>query len=408
MTTEKKSLPPFVWFLGVVRHIYFDCTKSTRRNFSKLGKALLFTVSVCGTILAASFCEFWLGRNYTYLPLVFIGSALFYYILDQSIIMGDRHRGREGYRMMRILIALVLGLFNSFLIDYYFFKDDIIAARQSAIAHEQQAIQDRYDLQISNKEERKTALLGDVDHMQMRLSTQLDSLNAEANGFGGSRRRGVADVWHAKYKSYQADSLRFGALEQSKMQEVKMLVADIEQLKVKAEIEKSHVPETVSTGINKSLELLHQIIWLDGKFTNIFMSILILIVSMLLELIPLIAKDFFDVEEYFQMASGERELKMTIAGIEKQNNVSKRANTLMNEGALEMARLKSQTKIDQMKVELDFAKAATVETEQYMNEFEQKDKRWQEQYPHLYSTYGKPVMEKVFHTLAASTQQVFD
>jgi hypothetical protein len=407
MNTQPKQTPIFVRLLNVVKVYYFECSEGTQKNFSKLGKALAFTVIVCGSIFAASFCEFWLGRNYMWMPLVFIGTGLFYYILDQAIIMGDSNKNYAFYKKLRVFIALVLGLFNSLLIDYYFFKSDIAAARETEITVSQNKIDADYASLIKAKNDRKTVVFGDIDRMESLLAADLDSLDAEATGNGGTRKRGVATVWQAKYQSYHADSLRFSEAIANKRKEVNQLDGDVATLTTERDGKKEEVPGTVSQGINKSLELLHHVIFVDGKFTNILMSILILIVSMLMELIPLFTKGFYDISEYFDVTKDKKEACAANSNIKKQNYISQEATRLMHENAQDLAVQLSEHRIGIMNEDINHSRKIMKQTEGFMDDIEKTENRWKEKYPALYDRYGKPVIEKAYLTLSAVTEKAY-
>ena len=388
--------------LTVSRTCFSACSDGTRINFTRLGLSLLFTVLICGTVLAASFCEFWMNRDYRWMPLIFIFTALFYYILDMAIIMGDNGRGTVWLKRLRIFIAVVLALFNSFIIDYYFFKADIDAARIAEVRQAQRSTAETYEHTAMLKEQQQIDLLQDIDRLQGKLSVSLDSLNAEANGRGGSQRRGIADVWMAKYRAYQSDSIRANDLVVYKRNEVASLRNELVQIKKQQDVEEASVVGTVSTGINKSLELLHKIIWQEGKFTNMFMSILILLVSMLLELVPLIAKSFYNIDEYFEVAGHAKDICTTNSDIRKQNAVSNEAARLMHESSMALAVGLSEHRLRIMTEKMQHNKMMMLETEQYMDELISTEKRWEEKYPFINNKYGRPVLEKAYDALSVA------
>jgi hypothetical protein len=390
----------FGTILNVANNVYASCSEITRINFKRLGLALVFTVFICGAVLAASFCEFWLNRNYYMLPLIFAGTALFYYILDTAIVMGDTGRGSIALKRIRVFIALVLGLFNSLLIDYYFFKADIDAARHAEIRTEQIIAGQQYSTQILGKEKQATALLRDMDVLESKLSGQLDSLNAEASGMGGSGKRGVANIWMAKYRSYQADSARFGELVIHKRVEVADLKNEILQLKQERLTEDQSIIATVSPGINKSLELLHKVVWQDGKFMNQFMSVLILLVSMLLELVPLIAKSFFSIDEYFELAQHKKEICTTNSSIRKQNAITMEATRLMNENKVSLSVEAGEHTLKILREKMTQSKTMLVATEDYMDAIIKTENRWKEKYPLLIGKYGRPIIDNAYETLS--------
>ena len=399
MKARNQSVGILAGILTVTKSNYNECGEITRMNFMRLGLSLIFTVLICGSVLAASFCQFWLNGNYYFMPLIFIGTALFYYILDTAIIMGDQGRGSAWLKRIRILIALVLAMFNSFLIDYYFFKTDIDAARVSAIRNEQSIIANSYQRTAAQKEDIKFNLLHDIDMLQGHLSAQLDSLNAEASGMGGSKHKGIAAIWMAKYNSYQSDSIRVHELATDKKVHIAQLGKDLLILQDEKTKQQEAITATVSTGINKSLELLHQIVWLEGNFTNKMMSVLILIVSMLLELVPLIAKSFYDIEEYFELADNKKEVCSTNSTIRKRNAIGTEAARLMNENALSLLTLAGEHSMDKIKEKMNHSNNMLNSTEAYMDTLINTEQRWEEKYPLLIAKYGKPIIDKAYETL---------
>ena len=402
MKASTSSPGILVDILTVTRANYYDCSDITMMNFKRLGLSLLFTVLVCGSVLAASFCEFWLAGNYCFMPLVFIGTALFYYILDTAIIMGDQGRGSAWLKRIRILIALVLALFNSFLIDYYFFQSDIEAARVIEIRDGKSGIAGAYGQQSAQRLQAKTILLSDIDLLQGRLSAQLDSLNAEASGMGGSKHKGIAAIWMAKYNAYQSDSARAHEMVAYKRVQVDQLNKEMSQLKIDDEREQAAVTQGVSMGINKSLDLLHKIVWVEGSFTNKCMCILILIVSMLLELVPLIAKSFYDIEEYFEVAQNKKEVCTTNSNIKKRHSISIEAARLMNENSMSLATEFSEHTINKITEQMDHSKAMLDVTETYMDGLMNTEKRWEEKYPLLINKYGRSAIEKAYAVLVVA------
>ena len=63
MKSKQSSPGPFVNILSITKAYYYECSEITRVNFKRLGLSLFFTVMICGSVLAASFCEFWLMVN---------------------------------------------------------------------------------------------------------------------------------------------------------------------------------------------------------------------------------------------------------------------------------------------------------------------------------------------------------
>ena len=272
---------------------------------------------------------------------------------------------------------------NVYLFTIVFFKADIDAARHAEILTDQTIISQQYSRKISGKESQATTLLRDVDVLQTKLSQQLDSLNAEASGMDGSGKRGVANIWMAKYRSYQADSARFGELIIHKRAGVAELKNEIRQLENEQQTDEQSIIATVLPGINKSLVLLHKVVWKDGKFMNMFMSVLILLASMLLELVPLIAKSFFNIDEYFELAQHKKEICTTNSSIRKQNAITMEATRLMNGNKVSLTVEAGAHNLTMLREKMSQSKTLLSATEDYMDNIIETENRWEEKYPLL-------------------------
>jgi hypothetical protein len=407
MKAPKQHLPFFAFFAGVVNTYYFMCSEGTRHNIRKLGKALAFTVGICGTVFAASICEFWLGRQYIYLPIILIGTGMFYYILDQCIILGDHRSGNSLFRHLRVVIALIFGLFNSFLIDYYFFYPDIAAARSAEITANQQNIRQYYIKLVNEQNAKKTNILGVIDKMQLKLSGELDSLNKEANGQGGSGHRGISTIYLNAYKNYQSDSIRFNSAIIQKQKEIGEIETQISNFNTEKGKQINYAVNNVSTGINKSLELLHEVIFKEGKVFNMMMSFLLLLISMLMELVPLLAKGYMNIDEYFTVSDDQKEIHSTNSIIAKQYAVSKIATKLNYDSQLTMLKLTHEHSIDMLQEDIDHSKNVMAQTDYNHSEIEKKDSQWLKKPAEVYALYFKPVIDKAYQNFSASLKNSY-
>ncbi|MFA5971893.1 MAG: DUF4407 domain-containing protein [Lentimicrobiaceae bacterium] len=394
-----KSLPLVANILSPVSKYYYQSTEETQRAIKNLSMVLLFTLTVCGAIFAASICKFCLGGNYHLFIPVFMITALFYYLVDKPIIFSDLKPHYKTIRWIRIFIALILGLFNSFLIDSFYFKDDIDAARNIEMKQKEIAIRNDFARKDSLLNVQKLIFLQQIDNVNTRLSSKRDSLNAEADGRGGSGRAGMKAIWESKYIMYQADSLDAVQQKSIKQSELSKLDTALASNKRIQETRIADLPNETSQGINNSMKLLHKVILLEGNFTNILMSILILIISMIFELAPLISKNFYDVSEYFEKCSHQRDIKDKEAIMVK----NKELNIVGRRVVLEMKREETQ-------MTRDNAESSLVEMVQYntdilahiiseLNRLEAMDAKLKRRFPQYYESHVLPVLERSYLNL---------
>lgn len=397
--SHPKFLPLVAQVLRPVKKYYYQCTEETQRAIKNLSLVLLFTVTVCGAVFAASICQFCLGGNYRLFLPVFIITGFFYYLIDKPIIFSDIKPHHKMNKRVRIFIALILGLFNSFLIDSFYFKPDIDAARNIEMKQKEMVIRADFAKKDSLLNVQKFALLNQIDNANTFLSSKRDSLNVEADGSGGSGNAGMKDIWSSKYAMYQADSVE--AVKQNGLKQGEMSKLDTTRTANTTLMESqiADLPNQTSTGINKSMELLHKVIWLDGNFTNILMSILILIISMIFELAPLISKSFYDISEYFEKCMHQRDVKDKEATMVK----NKELNIVGRRVVLELKREETKMTRDNAESSLieavEYNKDILTHTTAELNRLEAIDTKMKKRYPQYYESHIKPVLEKSYLNL---------
>ena len=85
MKTKRKSIsvPIAARLLNPDPKYYHQCTVETQRAIRNLSMVLLFTVTVCGAIFAASICKYCFDGNYFFFFPVFAATTLFYFLIDK-------------------------------------------------------------------------------------------------------------------------------------------------------------------------------------------------------------------------------------------------------------------------------------------------------------------------------------
>ncbi len=402
---KPKSLPVVAQVLRPVLKYYYQCTEETQRSINNLSLVILFTVTVCGAILAISICKFCFAGNYRLFIPIFAITAFFYYLIDKPIIFSDIKPHHKMIKLIRIFIALILGLFNSFLIDSYYFKDDIDAARNIEMKQKEMAIRAGFAKKDSIIKVEKLVFMRQMDNINALLSAKREALNAEADGSGGSGNAGMKDIWKSKYAMYQTDSVEAVDQNSLKQREINKLDTNLVVNNTLMEFQISEIPNETSTGINKSMELLHKVILLEGNFTNILMATLILIISMIFELSPLISKSFYDISEYFEKCMHQRDVKDKEAIMVKSKELN-----------LVGRRLVLEQKSEEIKMIRENAEISLVEAIQYnmvilsyttdeLDRLEASDAKMKIRYPAYYETHLKPILERSYLNLhnAANT-----
>ena len=302
-------------------------------------------------------------------------------------------------KWLRVIIAFILGLFNSFLIDSYYFKDDIAAARNIEIEAKAKVIRDNNENINSSITAQKEGLIQMIEKADDIISSKRNDLNKEADGTGGSGRAGMKDIWVSKYLMYKADSIdvaRKKAIYQGEINDLNTLLDKNERL-MNAQI--TDLPNQASAGINKNMELLHKIIWLEGNFTNMLMAILILIISMIFELAPLITKNFYDTSEYFDKCLQQKDVKDKEAILVKNKDLNSIGIKVMLEQKREgnnLIREDAETSLIEL---IEHQKRILAIAKEERDRLEVEELKLRRHYPKDFEVYFRPVLETSYSNI---------
>lgn len=378
---------------------YHQCTEETRRSIKSLAFVLLFTSLVCGAIFAASICQFCLGADYRLFLPVLCFTGLFYFLVDRPIVFSNANSHSRMVKWLRLAIALVLGLFNSFLIDTFYFKDDIESARVADISQKELALRKDAGIQDSLLLIQKNAVIREMDSAAGHLSAKRDSLNAEADGHGGSGRPGMKAVWQSKYAMYRADSIALSEQQAIKLQVINSIDSQRSAKAALLQAQVNDLPRQVSTGINQNMQALHQIIWLNGNFTNILMSILILLISMIFELAPLISKMFYNTSEYFEKYVHEKELRDKQTILAKNKDMHIIGSKVLLEQKRDELRMFRESAEDNLRDTIAFNAAVLEQSVSELNRLDTLDQQLKKRHPRYYQTHIQPLLESAYTNL---------
>lgn len=158
------------------------------------------------------------------------------------------------------------------------------------------------------------------------------------------------------------------------------------------------VPQEVSNGINEKMKLLHEVIF-NGTLTNIFMAILLFIVTTILELVPFLSKYFYDVSEYFERAKAARELKNKFAQLETEKEMKLMAEKAVFELQAGQALLVNNYRLDKLHDEILYDRSIIDETERQIEFLEESKRRTKEKHPEYYDSHIDPIVQRSFENL---------
>lgn len=281
--------------------VFSACSPYTRNHMQSLSKVLLFTVTVCGAILGVSLSRFGFHNSaLSYLITVPLCLTL-YLLLDRLVVMADSKVNAAFIKNSRYVIAIVFGLLNSLLLDSLWYADDIRAERAKEITVQQSIVQHTADSLKNVQVQEKQKLLESVNAEQEELKKRNAEIVKEAEGRGPSGEAGKGKIFAAKVEAYGRDSAIAAEKKTIVLAEAAKRDSAIAGIQREADKKKSEVPSHISKGITTDMTMLHKVVFSSGM--NTLVALLLFMMAMILELLPLLAKRYLSIDDYFSHAA---------------------------------------------------------------------------------------------------------
>jgi hypothetical protein len=285
-----------------------------------ISKVLAFTVTICGAILGLSVSEYGFNGAWWSYFITIPGGMFFYGLIDRLVVMADARKNKHFIKMSRYVTAIVLCIFNGFLIHDAFFAPDLAAEIAKDVVLKQAEIQMEADsakhILLLRKDEIYNEIAAEGDELKQRN----DQVVFEAEGVSPSGQIGMGPVYAAKKEAFSRDSMEFARVNALMMAEAAKVDSAIVALDKEAAEKKANAHHQVSTGFNHRIELLHEVI--TRKPLNMFIAAIFFILCMILELLPLLAKYYLNIDEYFEHAAANVEAYLANRDLHKQHTTA--------------------------------------------------------------------------------------
>jgi hypothetical protein len=289
-------------FAGFSNVLLGRCTGTTKSRAALLGAVLLIVAFISSTLACVSAHFIWGASLLTLLPLFAIW-FFFIYLFDRGILQTQR----DGWMIVtRICMAFLLAGLHAYFIDLMVFSRDIDLALFDENKTRSESIEKKYQPAI----ETINSKISELDSRQVLLHDNLsqwrNDLKKEADGTGGSFKRGVANIYAEKYKLFAQDSIN--AVMQLKEINSKIIWLNSQKDSL-SHIAKDEI--TVSpnlreqAGVAKRLEKAHEIVFAKGNWLMRVFYFIIFFIAMFIELLPAILKYSIDLNELHQMENRE-------------------------------------------------------------------------------------------------------
>ncbi|HEY6976533.1 MAG TPA: DUF4407 domain-containing protein [Chitinophagaceae bacterium] len=326
------SFTKFLWWLATAeKELIIDCTVDRNRyaitGMTVLGTWLFATLAwgyFFSTVVNNLFVVILLG--------IFMGGIILG--IDRALIKGINAQNKRKFWpfFIRGLLALTIGTFMAQPALLYLFDKEIHV--QISMDNEQRK-RDKQHQEDSLYAFQKNELLHQKDQLQQQLNNKYNEVAAARNNFiaetdgtGGSGRIGLRDIAKAKQNEYQKldeEYQQLSSVAQPKINSIDSSLAAIETAKQK---EQQSFNTLLNDGFLTRIEALHHLV--QNNSAAQFRYYLLIIILVLIELMPVIAKTLLPDGTYDEKVRLRETMEKTIANsnTEKEQSLKELYNRL--------------------------------------------------------------------------------
>ena len=309
------STDEFLWWLATAeKELLKECVVD-RNRYRIIG------LMVLSTWLFATLAWIYFFSTVTDQALVYTGCGLFmgFVILsiDRALIKGiTRFNKRKAAPLLfRGILALTIGTFMAQPALLYLFNKEV--QLQVSVDNEKRKLAKRNELESLYKS-RKEALQQEKATLQNELTLRLATVNAardrflaEADGSGGTGKIGLRDIALAKRNEYLKLDQEYQALATTHQERIALINKDLRQMEQTIQEQETLFLNYLNTGFLTRIEALQHL--LENNRALQFRYYLLLILLLLIELMPVIAKSLLPSGSYEEKVQHREAMEKLLA-----------------------------------------------------------------------------------------------
>ncbi len=318
------------WLATAEKELIKDCVVD-RNRYRIVGMSVLATW-IFATLAWTYFFSTVIDNVFLYVGSgVFMGFVIL--TIDRALIKGINQFNKRKFTplLFRGLLALTIGTFMAQPAILYMFDKEI--KMQVSLDNEKRKLTKRSELDLlykNRKEEllkEKTALQKTEAVKYADVSTAREKFIAETDGSGGSGKVGIEDIALAKRTEYQKLDAEYKVLQTQNQQRITLIDEELGQMETTIKKQEADFLNYLNTGFLTRIEAMNNLIKDNSALQ--FRYYLILIILMLIELMPVIAKTLLPVGVYDEKVKQRESLEKLMAV--ESNDYEREMKRLYNE-----------------------------------------------------------------------------
>lgn len=381
------ALNHFLWWLSTADRELVSDSATDRSRYSIIGLCVL-----CTWLFASIAWSYFFSTITTQWYIILAGGLLMGFIIlciDRALIKGINKYNKNKLLPLafRAALALTIGTFMAQPALLYMFRKEI--KLQVATNNEKKSITNNQLLDSLYKKQKdeliqsKAAIQKQLDDKYQDVSTARNNFLAETDGSGGSGKVGIKDIAIAKRNEYEKLNADYKALQATEELKIEALDNQLKALDEKMIKDREAFASQFNEGFLTQAEALSQLI--EGSTALRFRYYLLIIILVLIELMPVIAKLVIPSNVYDEklVLREQMEKEVAASNAKKEQELKELYNKLAAEN-------------DKAAIEKFFA-ITQLYREEKLNNFAQKWKEENESFDGLWEKMKKELLSKQEH-----------
>lgn len=323
-TYTPSGFTKFLWWLSTAeKEIIQDCSVD-RNRYAITGAAVL-----CTWLFATlAWAYFFSTIVDTLLPAILLGILMGCIILciDRALIKGitSSNKTKAGPVVFRLALAFTIGTFMAQPALLYLFDKEIHL--QISLDNEkrkmvkQAQVDSLYAGRIKKLEDDKASLQKQLDIKYNEVASARNAFITETDGTGGSGKIGLKDIARAKQNEYAKADSSYRQLTASVTPQIQSIDSSLASVQLAKQKEMKECEALMNDGFLTRIEALHNLIVNNSAAQ--FRYYLLIIILVLIELMPVIAKSLLPNATYDEKVKLREKMEKDIS----ENNTQREKN----------------------------------------------------------------------------------
>ena len=298
------------WLATAEKELIHDCVVD-RNRYRIVGLSVMATW-LFATLAWAYFFSTAVDSPLLYIPLgLFMGFIIL--TIDRTLIKGINKSNRNKIMplLFRGLLAVTIGMFMAQPAVLYLFDKEV--RLQTSLDNEGRKMQKRQELDKLYSGQKAT-ISQQKDQLEKSLASKYEEVNtartnflAETDGSGGSGKIGISTIALAKKKEYEKLESDYNTLKQQNQPQVDSLQKQLGGIEDSIKSQQDQFTALLNNGFLTRIQALQNLVKSNDALA--YRYYLIVVILMLIELMPVIAKTLLPAGTYDERVRLQEELE---------------------------------------------------------------------------------------------------